>query len=139
MLIYVDTNIWIYAYENDPLFGDAARNLFQRLREGKHELAVSLYLLSELLVAPTRNSNVFALASYRLLFRSREVVMLSYQQAAVQTYVDLRATHRVKAVDALHLATAAYGKVDLFVTEDSKLRGLSVPGIGRIVQLADLV
>ncbi len=137
MLIYVDTNIWIYAYENHPIFGDAARDVFTKLRMGRHDLAASLFLLGELQVMPTRTKNQFALASYKMLFRSRDIVMLSYQPEAVPIYVSLRADHRVKAVDALHLATAAHGRVDLFVTEDAQLRALPVPGIGRVVGLAD--
>jgi predicted nucleic acid-binding protein len=37
MLVYLDTNIWIYAYENDPVFGATARQFLQTLRRvGPH-------------------------------------------------------------------------------------------------------
>jgi predicted nucleic acid-binding protein len=133
MLVYLDTNIWIYAYENDPIFGTSARRLFQDLRSGKHRLAGSLFVLGELLVLPTQKQNAFALASYRRLFSSPELALLPYSAAATQAYAEIRATQRLKPLDALHLATAATARVDLFVTHDTKLLPRSVPGIGAIV------
>jgi len=133
MLVYLDTNIWIYAYENDPVFGPSARLLFQNLRSGKHRVASSLFVLGELLVLPTQKQNAFALASYRRLFYSPELVLLPYNTAATQAYAEIRATQRLKPLDALHLATAAAARVDLFVTHDTKLLPRSVQGIGAIV------
>jgi predicted nucleic acid-binding protein len=133
MLVYFDTNIWIYAYENDPLFGVSARRLFQDLRSGKHRLASSLFVLGELLVFPTQKQNTFALASYRRLFASPEIALLPYNAAATQVYADIRASQRLKPLDALHLATAAAARADIFVTHDTKLLPRTVPGIGAIV------
>jgi predicted nucleic acid-binding protein len=113
MLVYLDTNIWIYAYENDPVFGQSARLQFQGLRSGKHRLASSLFVLGELLVLPTQKQNAFALASYRRLFSSPELVLLPYSAAATQAYAEIRAA--------------------LFVTHDTKLLPRSVSGIGAIV------
>jgi predicted nucleic acid-binding protein len=136
MLVYLDTNIWIYAYENDPLFGTQAQALFQGLRSGRHRLASSHFVLGELLVLPTRKNNAFALTSYRRLFASAELALLRYDIDAAQIYAGLRVSHRLKPLDALHLATAAASRVDAFVTQDTKLLGLSVPGIGRITDLS---
>jgi predicted nucleic acid-binding protein len=133
MLVYLDTNIWIYAYENDPVFGQSARLMFQNFRSGKQRLASSLFVLGELLVLPTQKQNVFALASYRRLFSSPELAVLPYNAAATQAYAEIRAAQRVKPLDALHLATAATARVDLFVTHDTKLLPKSVSGIGAIV------
>ena len=111
MLVFLDTNIWIYAYENDPVFGASAQRLLQSLRSGNHRVASSLFVLSELLVLPTRKNNAFALASYKRLFSSPELALLPYAESAVQTYAQLRASQRVKPLDALHMATAAAAKV----------------------------
>ena len=132
MLVYLDTNIWIYAYENDPTFGTPARQFMQSLRSGKHRLAGSLFVLNELLVLPTRRNDTFTIASYRQLFASQNLDLLPYTLASAQMYAQLRAFDRIKPMDALHLATAAAARVDLFITHDTKLLPLSVPGIGTI-------
>jgi predicted nucleic acid-binding protein len=133
MLAYLDTNIWVYAYENDPVFGPSAHQFMQGLHSGKHRLAGSLFVLGELLVLPTRKQNAFALASYRRLFSSPELALLPYNAVATQAYAEIRATQRLKPLDALHLAVAATARVDLFVTHDTKLLPRSIPGIGAIV------
>jgi predicted nucleic acid-binding protein len=132
MLVYLDTNIWVYAYENDPTFGTSARQFMHTLRTGKHRLAGSLFVLNELLVLPTRRNDTFTIASYRQLFASPNLELLPYTLASAQTYAQLRAFDRVKPLDALHLATAAAARVDLFVTHDTKLLPHTVPGIGAI-------
>jgi len=133
MLVYLDTNIWVYAYENDPNFGTAAQRFMQGLRSGQHRVAGSLFVLNELLVLPTKRGDEFIIASYRRLFGASSLAMLPYTLASAQTYAKLRAFDRLKPLDALHLATAAAARVDLFVTHDAKLLTVTVPGIGAIV------
>jgi predicted nucleic acid-binding protein len=48
MLVYLDTNIWVYAYESDPGFDAASRQFMQNLPSGKHRIAGSLFVLNEL-------------------------------------------------------------------------------------------
>ena len=135
MLIYIDTNIWIYAYENNANFGELARQVLGQARSKQHQLAGSLYVLGELLVAPTYQQREFTLAAYRRLFASTQVELLPYTSRALETYVQLRALRRLKPMDALHLATAADAGVNIFVTEDTRLLSESVRGISRIVNL----
>ncbi|HEY5331572.1 MAG TPA: PIN domain-containing protein [Acidobacteriaceae bacterium] len=132
MLVYLDTNIWVYAYENDPTFGPAARKFMHSLRSGKHRLAGSLFVLNELLVLPTRRDDSFTIASYRQLFASPNLELLPYTLASAKIYAQLRAFDRIKPLDALHLATAAAARVDLFITHDTKLLSCTVPGLGAI-------
>jgi predicted nucleic acid-binding protein len=105
----------------------------QNLRLGKHRIAGSLFVLNELLVLPTRNSDAFTIASYRRLFAPPNLELLPYTLACSQTYAQLRAFDGIKPLDALHLATAAAARVDLFVTHDTKLLSRTVPGIGAVV------
>jgi predicted nucleic acid-binding protein len=139
MLVYLDTNIWVYAYENDPTFGPAAQRFMQSLRFGKHRIAGSLFVLNELLVLPTRRDDAFTIASYRRLFAPPNLELLPYTLACSQTYARLRAFEGIKPLDALHLATAAAARVDLFVTHDVKLLSRKVPGIGAIVDTSFVI
>jgi predicted nucleic acid-binding protein len=138
MLIYLDTNIWVYAYEDDPTFGKSSRQFMQTLHAGRHRLAGSLFVLNELLVLPTRRDDTFTIASYRRLFSSPNLELLPYTLASAQIYAQLRAFQRVKPLDALHLAVAAAAQVDLFITHDTKLLPLTVPGIGSIADTSSV-
>jgi len=84
----------------------------QNLRLGKHRIAGSLFVLNELLVLPTRNSDAFTIASYRRLFAPPNLELLPYTLACSQTYAQLRAFDGIKPLDALHLATAAAARVE---------------------------
>ncbi len=139
MLVYLDTNIWVYAYEDDPTFGSASRHFMQTLRSGKHRIASSLFVLNELLVLPTRREDTFTIASYRRLFAPPNLEILPYTLACAQTYAQLRAFSGIKPLDALHLATAAAAQVDLFVTHDTKLLSRTVPGIGAIIDTSFVI
>ena len=88
-LVYLDTNIWIYAYENDPLFSVSARKLLQSLHTGPHRIASSFFVLNELLVVPTRRNDQFAVASYRRLFRSVNLDLLPYTLESTEIYARL--------------------------------------------------
>jgi predicted nucleic acid-binding protein len=57
---------------------------------------------------------------------------LPFGESAVATFSDLRAVHRIKTADAIHLACAASAGMDLFLTGDEKLTKLYVPGINFI-------
>ena len=55
--------------------------------------------------------------------------------AAAEHYADIRARHRTKSPDAIHLACAASAGVDLFLTNDAAIARLDVPGIRFIAGL----
>jgi predicted nucleic acid-binding protein len=59
-------------------------------------------------------------------------MLLPYAPDAVTVYASLRADYRVKPLDALHLACAAFAGTDFFLTHDAALKQLTVPGIGSI-------
>jgi predicted nucleic acid-binding protein len=50
-------------------------------------------------------------------------------------YAAIRRDRRLKAPDAIQLASAASAGADLFVTNDARLQGKHVPGIQFIVSL----
>ncbi len=60
---------------------------------------------------------------------SPHVELIDFGVAAAERFSDIRASPNVKPADAIHLACAAASGVDLFLTNDSKLQKLVVPGI----------
>jgi predicted nucleic acid-binding protein len=129
MRIYLDTMLWVYLFENHPEFAQPTRKLFTRIRNHGDMLVSSVFVLSELLVVPVREGDTFTTARYTRLFRSAAVEMLPYPIEAASIYAELRASLRVRPLDALHLAAAATAMVDLFLTRDKHLEDLMVAGI----------
>ena len=54
---------------------------------------------------------------------------LPFDGGAVMPFSRLRAKHKLKVADAIHLASAASAGIDLFLTGDKQLMGLVVPGV----------
>jgi len=130
--VYLDTNIFVYAFEGNPSFGPQAKAILQRVQSKDHLLFGSLITLSELLVLPIREGNSSYVASLKHFFRSAGITLVRYTHESADIYAELRAIQRIKPLDAYHLASAAVAGIDTFVTNDIKLTKLSVAGIGSI-------
>ena len=132
MNLYLDSMIWVYILEGNPIFGTSAREFFARMRSAHHEFLSSNLVLAEVLVLPKRNADLSTVAKYRRLFTPPGVTILPFGAETAERFADLRATTRVQPADALHLALAASAGTDYFVTTDAKLHSLTIPGITRI-------
>lgn len=132
MRLYLDTTEWIYHFESNEKFGPAASALVERIDSDGHTALSSLFVLSEILVVPRRDEDEFAIAKLRLFFLSSAITLVPYSLNAVALYTTLRAIHRIKPLDALHLSIAATATVDYFVSNDTKLHNLTIAGIGQI-------
>jgi predicted nucleic acid-binding protein len=136
MRLYIDTMVWIYALESHPEFGIPAQEFLRKVRRGRHRTVTSHFLLAETLVLPVRKNDTFSIAMYKLaLLHTDSVQTVSFDEVAAMTFAQLRATHRTKSPDSIHLALAAKAQVDAFITTDTRLHTLTVPGISLIGDL----
>jgi len=124
-LIYVDTCLIIYAFEDHPSFGSAVRRAFGEVAAGS--LVVSPLVKLECLVSPLRSANVVLQRRYEeglALFESLPMNEQVFLHAA-----ELRARFNLKTPDALHLATAQHHGCEALWTNDERLnvasRGLA--------------
>jgi predicted nucleic acid-binding protein len=137
MRVYLDTMVWIYAIEGKTDFTSVARGLFSSLSQSPHTILVSHFLVAELLVLPIREDDRFTIARYRrALLSSPATQLVPFQGAAALSFARLRAAHRVKPPDAIHLALAASVHADAFITTDTRLGKLTIAGIGLIGDLS---
>ena len=137
MRFYIDTIVWIYAFEGNSPFAEPAQELFFRIQESPHTILVSYFLLAELLVLPIRRNDRFTVARYRhMLLDSAATEPIPFSTDAAIRFAELRAAHKVKQPDAIHLALAASAQADAFITVDTRLQRLIIPGIGHIGDLS---
>jgi predicted nucleic acid-binding protein len=140
MRVYLDAMVWIYALEGRSAFSPAAQKFLTRLRAGRHIVVVSHFLLAETLVVPVRENDTFSVAAYKQAFlRSESVEIVSFDATTAMTFAQLRAAHRTKSPDSIHLSLAATALVDAFITTDTRLQSLTIPGIALIGDLSTLL
>ena len=118
-LLAADTMLFIYHFENHPDFGPAAGRILGAAEGGRCRLVVSCLALMEVLVVPERHGEHELCRQYRDFFRSfPNLEMMPIDGELAEVASDLRASHRIRTPDALHLATALRAGARAFLTED---------------------
>ncbi len=134
-LIYWDTMLFVYWLEQREPYCSQVQHLYERMLIRGDRLCTSSFTLGELLVAPQRQNNSELESKISDYFSSSELDVISFTPATAKSYALIRATGKASPADSIHLATAATAKADLFVTNESALTKLVVPGIQFIVGL----
>ena len=126
-----DTNHYIYLFEGHPVFQSAVVRLRQRMLLQHDELLTSALALGEIQVKALNEAHPeLAEDLKRRVLASSQIV--SFDAMAGDAFAHIRATTNVKGADAVHLACAMTTGVDFFITNDTDLHKLLMPGIGRI-------
>jgi len=127
--IFLDTNFFIYLIEGTGPRAARSQYLLRAFSARKDEILTSVMSLGEILVMPLRKGD-FALAQqYRRIFHGRGITLLPFLESSAEAFARIRMDSKIKPPDAIHLATAGTAGCDLFLTNDERLTGASVPGI----------
>ena len=121
-LVALDTMIRIYESGEHPTYGPMVRPVFAAIGSDRLSVGSSLLTLGELLVRPIALGRGDLADVYRRLFATgRGFVAWEVTREVVEKAAEVRATYRLKMMDALHVATAIVRGADAFVTNDGDL------------------
>lgn len=124
-MIYLDTNIVIYAVEDRSERGEKVRAALASLAE---PVAASPLVLHECLVRPIRDKDLELCDLYREAYHHLHQIDLDLD--VLVRAAELRAEFGVRTPDAIHLAAAQLARCDALWTNDQRLasasRGLAV-------------
>jgi predicted nucleic acid-binding protein len=137
-LVALDTVIWIYELEANPIFGPITDDLFQNgFGSGHCRAGCSLLALGELLVQPLSQGRLDIADEYRrIIAPGPQLTVWDVNREVIETAAVLRAKYRARLLDAIHVACAVVYSVHCFLTNDEGLRRIQeIP----IVILADYV
>jgi predicted nucleic acid-binding protein len=134
-LIYWDTMLFVYWLEEHPVYLPKVQHVLGKMAERGDQLCASPFTLAELLVGPAKTANPAIADQIREAFRSPEIRLLPFDAGAAEHFASIRAKLGVRPADAIHLACAAQGGADIFLTNDGSLARKPVPGIGFVVDL----
>ena len=128
-LVYWDTMLFVYWFEEHPVYAERIRHILSRMEQRKDALCTSSFAVAETLVGPYKKGAQDMADRIRDAFRPPFVQVMPFTSEAASHYARIRAELGVSPADAIHLACAAQAGVDLFLTNDRKLVGQIVPGI----------
>lgn len=123
--LYVDTNIFIYAFENNDAL---AKKLLQviSLNEGRKQpfLATSEIVLAELMIDPLRKGNERLVELYDNISIGNAFILVGTVTREVLWHAaQLRSEFvSLRLPDAIHLATAMHFGCTQFLTADARLK-----------------
>lgn len=112
-----DADVLIYAAVDDHPLGRRIRALFAA-ESGSKAGVGSVLLLPEILAKPMRDGRADELTALASLLSRLELRVFDAVTAEVAT--SLAAAHRLRAADAVHLATAVVAGADRFVTNNRR-------------------
>ena len=127
--VFWDTMLLIYLLEGNPKFRPRADALLTRSRKRGDSLYTSHLALGEIMAGAERFGQPLKVASVRKTLDEMGFRFLPFDAGAVQPFSSLRGRQKIKIADAIHLASAASAGIDLYLTGDTQLFKLDVPGI----------
>lgn len=128
--IFWDTNLFIYLFEQHPVFTGKVRALANKILERGDQLFTSTLCVGEVLAKPYELGDTDRCRRYEEAIQDAAVI-LTFDLPAARKFAMLRAQNiqRVRPPDAIQLACAASAGVDLFLTNDTRLHRLHIEGI----------
>jgi predicted nucleic acid-binding protein len=121
-----DSDVLIYAVAPDHPLGRRVRRLFDE-SSGRHVGLGSVVLIPEVLSKPLREGAVDEITKLTELLSRLDLRPADAFVAEVAT--SLAAVHRLRAADAVHLATAVLAGADRFITNNRRDFGSSIAEI----------
>jgi predicted nucleic acid-binding protein len=123
--VYLDSNIVLYLIEQPPDFGPRATARIADLRNAGDELVVSDLTRLECRHFPLGRGDAVTLGHFDAFFGQSTVEVVTLTTAVCDRATEIRAHHRVRTPDALHLAAAIESGCQLFLTNDLRLAGFT--------------
>ncbi len=121
MILFLDTNIVIYAVENPLVLGLQATDRLTAARNAGDVFMISDLVRMEALVGPLKHGNAALQQEYGQFFASSDMTVVSITAAVCDRAAHIRATQNLKALDALMLAAAVEHGANVFLTADARL------------------
>ena len=118
-----DTMIFIYHFEDHPLFAPLTEPLFEAVDRGDLSAEVSVLLAGEVLTGAKQAANNEILLRYRHIFSEfPNLTLHGADMRVMEKMSDLRVAYGLKTPDAIHIATALLNGAQAFVTNDAGLK-----------------
>jgi len=133
--IYWDAMLFAYFFEAHPLFGPRVRQIHQVMARRGNVLCTSIFTVAEVLTGPEKTKSFERVKIAKDYFQSGDVELIPFTFSTAETFAKIRASNSLLPADAIHLASAAESKADLFITNDKQLQRLNIPGIKFIAGL----
>ena len=134
--IALDTSVFIYHLEANPLYVDMAGEVFAWLEGSANAAVTSTLTMTELLVHPYRAGNEQLVNEYYGLLSSfPNLEWAAPDLPTADAAARMRARYRLQTPDALQIATAIRRGATAILTNDSEMARVTEVEVGVLDQL----
>lgn len=119
--VALDTNVFIYFFENNANFGQKAKLIFKKLTENQLKAVTNITSLAELLSSP-KLSNEAVKETKKLFLSVPNLEIYRLDEVIAIESAQIRREYGFRLLDAIQLATAKYAKAGAFITNDAGLK-----------------
>jgi uncharacterized protein len=134
-LIYWDTMLFVYWLEAHPSFGLRTKEIWDKMLERGDNLCTSIFTIGEVLTGFYKRRDRERASVAREMFQLPEIRILPFSLEVMERYAQIRADQRLTPAGAIHLATASVARANLFLTNDTAISKLTIPGIDFVAGL----
>jgi uncharacterized protein len=127
--VFWDTMLLIYLLEGNPAFRPRADELLARSRRRDDSLFTSCLAVGEVMAGVERFDRPLKASAVRDALEEIGFRFLPFDAGSMRPFSLLRGREKLKVTDAVHLACAASAGIDLYLTGDTQLLKLDVPGV----------
>ncbi|KKR80523.1 MAG: PilT protein domain protein [Candidatus Daviesbacteria bacterium GW2011_GWA1_41_61] len=120
-LVGLDTNIFIYYFEQNSEFGQSAKKIFDLLSTNSLNTVTSVISLMEIL-SPDFLSKVAARETEKKFFDIPNLKVLNVDRTITVEAARIRREYGFRLPDSIQLATALFGKANALITNDERLK-----------------
>lgn len=121
---YLDAQSWITALSGRGPYAADLKEVLRAADRSELVIVVSVLMPIEVLGGSHDSRTAESAERALLALRRSTVAQVAVTSRVVTEARELRPRHGLKSVDAIHLASAAGGRADAFLTNDSKMLSL---------------
>ena len=129
-IVGLDTSIFIYHLEDHPRYSPLTEIIFNAMEKGINKGATSYLTLMEILVKPKAEGFLQVARDYEYYLTTfPNLTFYEMGLEIARKASDLRALERIKAPDAIQLATAILYEATVFLTNDKifeRVKGIDI-------------
>ncbi|MFQ6015046.1 MAG: type II toxin-antitoxin system VapC family toxin [Anaerolineae bacterium] len=124
--VALDTAVFIYHFENNPVYVPLTREVFRRVEGGYLAAFTSTLTITEVLTGPKKAGDKGMVLEYQRLFHIfPNLRFLPVDEEMATIAADLRAAFDIRTPDAIQLAAARQVGTQAFITNDERLKRVS--------------
>lgn len=120
-MIYVDTNIWIYAMTAHPKYGKKCRLILEKLEKGELEAAISVQVLSEVADVLYRRFGFRNTVKHVSAILSYPLKLIDLTPDIVVRAAEYSRDYGILPYDGIHIASALSSLATEILSADKEL------------------